>query len=88
MHVFMVSITYRFKTPREKCAKGISHHVTKGNMQSTKKLGMLCMKHQRTFFSVPIPIYLTNSILYAWRIPGTGEPGGLLSMGSHRVGHG
>ena len=23
----------------------------------------------------------------AWRIPGVGEPGGLLSMGSHRVGH-
>ena len=23
----------------------------------------------------------------AWRTPGTGEPGGLLSMGSHRVGH-
>ena len=23
----------------------------------------------------------------AWRIPGMGEPGGLLSMGSHRVGH-
>ena len=23
----------------------------------------------------------------AWRIPGTGEPGGLLSMGLHRVGH-
>ena len=23
----------------------------------------------------------------AWRIPGSGEPGGLLSMGSHRVGH-
>ena len=23
----------------------------------------------------------------AWRIPGTGEPGGLPSMGSHRVGH-
>ena len=23
----------------------------------------------------------------AWRIPGTGKPGGLLSMGSHRVGH-
>ena len=22
-----------------------------------------------------------------WRIPGTGEPGGLLAMGSHRVGH-
>ena len=23
----------------------------------------------------------------AWRIPGMGEPGGLLSMGSHRIGH-
>ena len=29
----------------------------------------------------------THSNVLAWRIPGTGEPGGLLSMGSHRVGH-
>ena len=29
----------------------------------------------------------THSIVLAWRIPGTGEPGGLLSTGSHRVGH-
>ena len=29
----------------------------------------------------------THSIVLAWRIPGTGEPGGLPSMGSHRVGH-
>ena len=29
----------------------------------------------------------THSIVLAWRIPGTGEPGGLLSMESHRVGH-
>ena len=27
------------------------------------------------------------SSVLAWRIPGTGEPGGLRSMGSHRVGH-
>ena len=27
------------------------------------------------------------SSVLAWRIPGTGESGGLLSMGSHRVGH-
>ena len=27
----------------------------------------------------------THSSILAWRIPGTGEPGGLLSMGSHRV---
>ena len=30
---------------------------------------------------------VTDSSVLAWRIPGTGEPGGLLSMGSHRVGH-
>ena len=29
----------------------------------------------------------THSSASAWRIPGTGEPGGLPSMGSHRVGH-
>ena len=28
-----------------------------------------------------------HSSVLAWRIPGTGEPGGLLSMGFHRVGH-
>ena len=29
----------------------------------------------------------TDSSFLAWRIPGMGEPGGLPSMGSHRVGH-
>ena len=29
----------------------------------------------------------THSSVLAWRIPGTGEPGGLPAMGSHRVGH-
>ena len=49
------------------------------------------------------PYYITNSIVFhchasekemathssvlAWRIPAMGEPGGLPSMGSHRVGH-
>ena len=28
-----------------------------------------------------------HSSVLAWRIPGTGEPGGLLSMRSHRVRH-
>ena len=32
-----------------------------------------------------IPIY--HSSVLAWRIPGMGEPGGLPSLGSHRVGH-
>ena len=29
----------------------------------------------------------TQSSVLAWRVPGTGEPGGLPSMGSHRAGH-
>ena len=29
----------------------------------------------------------THSSVLAWRIPGTGEPGGLPSVGSHRIGH-
>ena len=30
----------------------------------------------------------THSSVLAWRIPGTGEPGALPSIASHRVGHG
>ena len=46
-----------------------------------------------TYFTKPyICIYTekamaTHSSVLAWRIPGTGEPGGLPSMGSHRVRH-
>ena len=29
----------------------------------------------------------THSSVLVWRIPGMGEPGGLPSMGSHRIGH-
>ena len=29
----------------------------------------------------------THSSILAWRMPGTEKPGGLSSMGSHRVGH-
>ena len=32
-------------------------------------------------------VFPTHSSVLAWRIPGTGKPGGLQSMGSHRVGH-
>ena len=32
-------------------------------------------------------VMATHSSVLAWRVPGTGEPGGLLSLGSHTVGH-
>ena len=41
------------------------------------------------FFSTNVGEGNGNPLLewVTWRIPETGEPGGLLSMGSHRVGH-
>ena len=45
----------------------------------------------RFFFTFHFPALekemATHSSVLAWRIPGTGEPGGLPSLGSHRVGH-
>ena len=46
----------------------------------------------RLLMTIYLTIYLekevaTHSSVLAWRIPGTGEPGGLPSMQSHRVGH-
>ena len=37
--------------------------------------------------SLYVWLLATHSSILAWRIPGTGEPGGLPSMGSHRVGN-
>ena len=46
---------------------------------------------ERLHFQFPFPALekemATHSSVLAWRIPGMGEPGGLPSMGSHRVGH-
>ena len=38
-------------------------------------------------FAFSFSLFPTHSSVLAWRIPGTAEPGGLLSMGLHRVGH-
>ena len=55
-------------------------------------MGSLRVGHDVTFtftfhFHVLEKEMATHSSVLAWRIPGTGEPGGLPSMGSHRVGH-
>ena len=39
------------------------------------------------YLSVKVLIPIMVISVLAWRIPGTEEPGGLPSMGSHRVGH-
>ena len=40
-----------------------------------------------TYFHALEKEMATHSSVLAWRIPGTGEPGGLPSLGSHRVGY-
>ena len=42
----------------------------------------------RKYYLVVEKEMATHSSILAWRIPWTEEPGGLLSIGSHRVGHG
>ena len=48
---------------------------------------LYCLSHQRSPSFVLTYKMATHSSVLPWRIPGTGEPGGLPSMGSHRVGH-
>ena len=51
-------------------------------------VGVTCSQLTFTFhFNALEKEMATHSSVLAWRIPGTGEPGGLPSMGSHRVGH-
>ena len=59
-----------------------------GGLQS---MGSLRVGHDLSDFAFTFHFHAlekemaTHSSVLAWRIPGTGEPGGLLSMGSHRV---
>ena len=58
-----------------------------GGLQS---MGLLGFGHDFTFtfhFHALEKEMATHSSVLAWRIPGMGEPGGVLSLGSHRVGH-
>ena len=56
-------------------------------------LGVARSQTQLSDFTFPFYLHAlekemaTHSSVLAWRIPGMGEPGGLPSMGSHRVGH-
>ena len=60
-----------------------------GRLQS---IGLLRVERDSDFtFTFHFPALekemATHSSVLAWRIPGTGEPGGLPSLGSHRVRH-
>ena len=61
-----------------------------GGLQSMGLLGVKTGLSDFTFtfhFHALKKEMATHSSVLAWRIPGTEEPGGLPSMGPHRVGH-
>ena len=64
-----------------------------GRLQAMELLGVARSWTQLSNFTFTFPFHAlekemaTHSSVLAWRIPGTGEPGKLPSMGSYRVGH-
>ena len=60
-------------------------HWVSGHLDALHKNGWYCIYPTLHFWMEQE--MATHSSVLAWRIPGTGEPGGLPSLGSHRVGH-
>ena len=64
-----------------------------GAYKATHYMGLLRVRHDWVDFTFTFHFHAsekemaTHSSVLAWRIPGTGETGGLSSMGLHRVGH-
>ena len=81
-----------FRNPNHQ-ASGTKHSGSRWSHHSPPGWGFLVPTEKfKDMFQIAMYIPLekemaTHSSVLAWRIPGTGEPGGLPSMGSHRVGH-
>ena len=76
--------------------EGTPKNCTKNILMSQITMMVWSLTQSQTFWSLIFKQYsgtvlekemATHSSVLAWRIPGTSEPGGLPSMGSHRVGH-
>ena len=75
-------------TPTPELLPGKSHGRRKAAVHGVTKSRTRLSNFTLTFhFPALGKEMATHSSVLAWRIPGTGEPRGLTSMGSHRVGH-
>ena len=81
-------------TETQLCLKFISPSPTPGHFLRRVMLISVINRNPALWFELPGNTFhalekemATHSSVLAWRIPGTGEPGGLPSVGSHRVGH-
>ena len=91
----------QLKLPHAATKKKISHAATKMDDSTCCKISQIdkyiLKKERNSFYSyacicdfhvhVLEKEMATHSSALAWRIPGMGEPGGLPSMGSHRIRH-
>ena len=79
MRIALISHIYRSKKRREKGILGLRERA-KGWCDITQIIKHVpCASSEKAM--------APHSSVLAWRIPGMGEPDGLPSMGSHRVGH-
>ena len=82
----IVLLTPYYGTPLQYSC--LEHPEEPGGLQS---MGLLRVGHDDFTFTFHLHALekemATHSSILAWRIPGTGELGGLLSLGSHRVKH-
>ena len=70
------------------CKRAVSNSWRGGNGIGALSKSHVQNCHYVKFLAVPLEKEMaTHSSVLAWRIPGMEEPGGLPSMGSHRVGH-
>ena len=63
--------------PTDRGAWSAAIYVVTQSETQLKRLGMHALEKEMA----------THASVFAWRIPGTEEPGGLPSVGSHRVRH-
>ena len=79
LYIAMLPATYNLLTP--------SHHHPPAQtlIWKKKKKPPLCLSTFTNLLGSQEKEMATHSGILAWRIPGMGEPGGLPSMGSHRL---
>ena len=80
--------TKRRQTWVKECSKGKGFSIRKDQHQSPSRISVSVTDFTFTFhFHALEKDMATHSSVLARRIPGTGEPGGLPSMGLHRIRH-
>ena len=65
----------------------MGHFLTSANQRKIKLEVMVTVVFNGSYEDLVEKEMATHSSILAYRILWTGQPGGLLSMGSHRVGH-